>query len=348
MKKLITSTLFAVFFAMQAFAQYPARFDSIAYDFGTIREGDGIVVRNFSYTNIGSDTLFIQSVATSCGCTATKHNKVGVAPGQSDSIIVSFDPSGLSQEVFRYIYVCFKGINECQELVFRANVEPSPLTMNQLYPIRINDSVGVVTRQIDWNYIPYGTEASKTVMLANLSSKTIRIDMETDNKELSIDCPRAIRPNKVEPVVLTYSIDESTSKIGPRHDIIHVYINGKEERELTLDAHVTDNVSMKENKYASIHCSETDFQLTGRRKNVKMPVTISNLGDEPLVIHHIENGYHSHLDLNEGTVIQPGQILQANIKVQRNNSAERKSGYEFIHLYTNATMRLVYQLRVMW
>lgn len=348
MKRLLSSTLLAALFAVQAFAQYPAKFDSIAYDFGTIREGDGIVVRNFNYTNVGTDTLFVQSVATSCGCTATKHNKAGVAPGQSDSIIVSFDPSGLSQEVFRYIYVCFKGINECQELVFRANVEPSPLTMNQLYPIRINDSVGVVTRQIDWSYIPYGTETSKTVMVANLSSKMIRIDMETANKELTIDCPLAIRPNKVEPVVFTYNIDESVSRIGPRHDIVQVYINGKEERELLSDAHVTDNVTMKDEKYASIHCSETDFRLTSNRKSIKLPVVISNLGDAPLVIHHIENGYHVHLDLNDGTVIQPGQLLQAYIKVQRDSASERKNGYEFIHLYTNAPMRLVYQLRVIW
>lgn len=348
MKKIFCTATLSALLSVQAFAQYAAKFDSTAYDFGTIREGDGIVKCNFNYTNASSDTLYIQSVATSCGCTATRHNKTGVAPGQRDSVVVSFDPSGLSQEVFRYVYVCFKGVDECQELVFRANVEPSPLTMNQLYPIRINDSVGVVTRQIDWNYITYGTQASKTVMLANLSSKMIRVEMESDNRELDIDCPRAIRPGKVEPVVLSYNIDESVSKIGPRHDIVHIYIDGKEERSLLTDAHVTDKPSMNGNEYASIHCSETDFHISGNRKLVKLPVIITNVGQTPLIIRHIENGFHSRLDLNEGTVIQPGQLIHAYIKVQRETAAERKQGYEFIHLYTNAPMRLVYQLRVIW
>lgn len=343
MKKIIFPLLMAC--SMVCNAQVV--FDSTYFDFGTIHEGDGPVSTVFRFRNISSDTVFIQSIATSCGCTTTQHNNAGIAPGAKDSVRVNFDPSGLSLDVYRYIYVCFRNIDDCQELMICANIEPSPLTMRQIYPIRLSDSIGVTNRQIDWNYITYGTQSSKTVIIANISNTLSRIDLSAANPEIDIDAPAAIKGNQVEPVVITYNIPTTTQRIGPRHDTVNVLIDGIQARPLVIDAHVTDNVSM-EGDYASIHCSQTDFNVSSWKKKVRMPITITNVGNAPLVIHHIENDVHSQLELEEGQIIYPGHLVQTNVRVVRSARSDRKQGYEFIHLYTNAPMRLVYQLRVVW
>ena len=58
-------------------------FDEMAYDFGTIKDGE-LVHKTFKFTNTGDHELVLISVKGSCGCTVPDEwPKQPIAPGQS-------------------------------------------------------------------------------------------------------------------------------------------------------------------------------------------------------------------------------------------------------------------------
>ncbi len=68
-------------------------FSEYEHDFGKIAAGEKVAAI-FTFTNAGKGPLIINSVTTSCGCTASKYSRKPVAPGQSGTIEIVFDSSG--------------------------------------------------------------------------------------------------------------------------------------------------------------------------------------------------------------------------------------------------------------
>ncbi|HRR94485.1 MAG TPA: DUF1573 domain-containing protein, partial [Bacteroidales bacterium] len=60
-------------------------FSEYEHDFGKIAAGEKVAAI-FTFTNAGKGPLIINSVTTSCGCTASKYSRKPVAPGQSGTI----------------------------------------------------------------------------------------------------------------------------------------------------------------------------------------------------------------------------------------------------------------------
>ena len=67
-----------------------ARFDRTVHDFGKINTKDGAVSCTFEVTNIGSETLNIFAVVTTCGCTSVKWTRTDIAPGGKGTIDVTY------------------------------------------------------------------------------------------------------------------------------------------------------------------------------------------------------------------------------------------------------------------
>ena len=57
---------------------------------GTIEKGTTTTTK-FEFTNNGTQSLVIERVRTSCGCTASEYPKQPILPGQTASILVSYN-----------------------------------------------------------------------------------------------------------------------------------------------------------------------------------------------------------------------------------------------------------------
>ncbi|WP_372746022.1 DUF1573 domain-containing protein [Lutibacter sp.] len=68
-------------------------FDTMEYDFGTIKEGE-IIDGVFKVTNKGKVDLVITAVQPSCGCTTPDWTKDPIKPGESGEIKFSFNSNG--------------------------------------------------------------------------------------------------------------------------------------------------------------------------------------------------------------------------------------------------------------
>jgi hypothetical protein len=63
------------------------------YDYGTIKQGT-MAHKDYTFTNTGKSNLIIHKTKASCGCTASKPDKLTVAPGETSVIKVDFNSSG--------------------------------------------------------------------------------------------------------------------------------------------------------------------------------------------------------------------------------------------------------------
>lgn len=67
-------------------------FDRTQHDFGTVPQYGGTVETDFTLTNTGAETLEVGTITTSCSCTSAAISDSSVAPGDSATVTVVFDP----------------------------------------------------------------------------------------------------------------------------------------------------------------------------------------------------------------------------------------------------------------
>lgn len=68
-------------------------YEAVEIDFGKVREGK-IVEKTFWFRNTGAESLLIENVRSSCGCTVPEWPKEPVPPGGRGKIVVRFDTKG--------------------------------------------------------------------------------------------------------------------------------------------------------------------------------------------------------------------------------------------------------------
>lgn len=92
-------------------------------EFGEVLAGNKIS-RNVLITNTGKDTLKISSVRAQCGCTATELKHGFVAPGDSTTVLITFNSNGYPNgKVVKHVYVTSNdSTNANATLEFTANV----------------------------------------------------------------------------------------------------------------------------------------------------------------------------------------------------------------------------------
>lgn len=77
-------------------------FDKVAYDFGTIDEGDSIET-TFLITNNGKSDLLISNARATCGCTIPTWPKEAIKPGESSPMQVKFNSRGKRNKISKTI-----------------------------------------------------------------------------------------------------------------------------------------------------------------------------------------------------------------------------------------------------
>lgn len=65
---------------------------STFYDFGDIYQEEGEVFTTFTVTNTGDESLTINRLSTSCGCTTAEMDLSDLAPGEDREMVVTYDP----------------------------------------------------------------------------------------------------------------------------------------------------------------------------------------------------------------------------------------------------------------
>lgn len=92
------------------------QFVETSYDFGTTVQGTQ-VKHLFKFKNVGSDTLKIKQVKTSCGCTAAWESSKIIAPQKEGQIEVAFNTGSVLGKASKTIYIMSNDVESPKRFV---------------------------------------------------------------------------------------------------------------------------------------------------------------------------------------------------------------------------------------
>ena len=146
------------------------------YSFGSVYQGT-VVKHVFTLRNAGKDTLQIENVRSSCGCTVAMVDKKNVAPGESTLVEASFNSDRFAGHVSKDIYV-------------QSNDPAQPVTKLSLTgEVKVDLSISPGT--IYFSGLKEGAQVTRKLALINTSENTISIhEISSTVPDLRFELPK--------------------------------------------------------------------------------------------------------------------------------------------------------------
>jgi hypothetical protein len=144
------------------FCQPKISVDRTKIDMGVIYNGETKKAR-IVIKNIGSDSLKIVSVTTSCGCTTAKRPKDFLRRGEQDAVEVEFNSTGFRGRVEKHLTITTN-----DPTAYTTDVMILGDVIDELQPVG-NASV------IWLGAVPIGKEVTQTVTFKNVSGKVMTL-----------------------------------------------------------------------------------------------------------------------------------------------------------------------------
>ncbi len=316
---------FTAFTGVQCHGQQgpKAVFQAVEWNFGPVREVDGPVAHVFNFTNKGSRDIVVTRVSASCGCTATKYDPSPVKPKCSASIEVRFDPRDFSGPTRKSVSVAVSDGKEQQfiQLYVSAEVIPRPRTIEDEYPLALDDGLRVSGLHVPFGYMENGTVRTDTIKLINNSENDIRLSTEhtAGAKFLKADVPSIMKPGEKSLMTVTYDLRAADPVYGMVSDRIFLIINGRQSNlPVNVNAIVVDDFSRVDKETAPKLLMDPvfhNFGETGVGERLSKEIIITNAGSTPLIIRSVSARRNTESDLKEGAVIKPGGNITVTISM---------------------------------
>lgn len=98
--------------------------DGTVFDFGNIREEAGEVSHRFIFKNTSNEPFVVLGAAGKCGCTTASYSKKEIAPGDTASVVVKFNPTGRSGTFKQRVTVLLSSPSRHNTLFIKGVIEP--------------------------------------------------------------------------------------------------------------------------------------------------------------------------------------------------------------------------------
>ena len=94
---------------LTAYCRADVRWLETRHNFGAFDEDFGPATTEFKFVNTGDEPVSILGAHASCGCTTPKYPREAIAPGDTASITVTYDPAGRPGRFTKYVGVELSG-----------------------------------------------------------------------------------------------------------------------------------------------------------------------------------------------------------------------------------------------
>lgn len=140
------------------------------HDFGTIYQGEQ-VRHAFVFSNSGKDSLNIEKVSSSCGCTAALASAKSLAPGSSGEIQATFDSTRFRGAISKTVYLY---TNDPAQPVVQLHLKGN-----------IQEELVIDPQQVNFGVVAPKRTVKSTVSLINKGTREISLaGLETTTPEL--------------------------------------------------------------------------------------------------------------------------------------------------------------------
>lgn len=170
------------------------RFNPETLDFGCIRETDGPVSKTVQAINISQDTTFIISARTSCGCSEAEFDAKSIAPGDSTTVTITYDPTNRPGKFLKSAKI-FTGKDRISNTFrLKGNVIPSRNHLDKVYPEKVG-FLRLSNRLVSVGEIKPTEAKPFFIGIYNDSDQPLSLNVDSDNEALDVK----IQPEIVEP-----------------------------------------------------------------------------------------------------------------------------------------------------
>lgn len=305
----------ALFLPIQAQLNKPVmEFQKTVHDFGKIRETDGLVTVNFIYSNKGSVPLIITNIVTTCGCTSPSWTREPILPGMKGYISVTYNPANHLGTFEKAVTVSSNNANGDMLLHVQGFVIPREKTIEELYPVKIND-LRLKTTIVSFQTIVAGQQKTDTLPVANNGNIPIEVGFSNIPSHVTVKAiPQTLQPKEKGVIVITYDA-------GLQHDWdfvsdrISVLANGVGDAysKVMLTANIVEDFEkLTPDELANaphIQFDKTEHNFGRLKQGNKTSFTFkyTNTGKSDLIIRKVSSSCGCAVASPEKPILKPGE-----------------------------------------
>lgn len=294
------------------------------HDFGAFHEDDGRVNCEFRFVNEGTEDVAIRAARASCGCTTPSYTKTPIAPGDTATVAVSFNPTGRPGRFSKSVTIDIAGAGAGprQMLVINGVVIGSGNTLRSRYPVE-HGAMKLRTTQLPFGTVLKGKAKSAFLEVYNASSEPIVPQWTSLPAHFRLATSGTDTIPAGEQLVYSLTLTPSqTSLYGILTDSAFIALPGQEPLKIDLTAILEEDFSRltpsqrEKAPVVSVDPLRVDFgEFPAGGEPVTRSFVIENKGKSDLLIHRLyttDPGVSVKLDK---TKVKKGQHATATVTV---------------------------------
>ena len=325
MKQIVTLVAILVLTSLSAIANDGClRWLETSHNFGAFQEQMGLTSCRFQAVNEGADSVSVLQARATCGCTKPTYTSGAIAPGDTLTVNVSYDPSGRPGKFSKQVRV---ETNEGKySLTIKGTVIGAPATLATRYPIEVGQM------RISNSMTPFGQALKGRVLSAvvNIYNPTDH-DVIPDVDSLPRYVRASFRPEVIRPGEMgTLSLTAYTEECDDYGVITDSFVIIPDSRTAPHDRMAVATTIIVNEDFSQLTPEQRergacatlsvgnalDFgNLTAADGIKEKTVTITNTGKSPLIIRRYftaDEAVTLHLNKNK---IKPGKSAKLKVTV---------------------------------
>ena len=330
-------------------------FESTTLDFGHIAEDGGVVARRAVAENRGDRPIVVVDVVTACGCTTASYSRRPIAPGESFTLDISYNPMDRPGRIDRRISVITSDSEAAIKIHLVGNVTPRQRSIYEIYPFDMGGGLRLESNFHSFACIEHGKAAEVRIGYVNSSTERIypTFVIERSSGLLDIAIPHSMAPGESGDIVLRYAVDQTSPTYGSISDHIRFNIDGKASQYLlTTYAGVVDNFDLIDDISAPRLVVSKNIIKFGdvnvSNGVLERMVELRNEGASPLVVRRIECSDRAvECVVDRDVVIAAGESMEIVVRIYGNRIEDVDNPLVArLYVITNDPMRPMQTIRV--
>lgn len=325
MKRLLF--LFLTIIPLLAFSQKAKiDFEKTAHDFGIISETGGPAVYDFVFKNTGDAPLILNSVRASCGCTTPSWSRQPIAPGETGSIKVSFDPRHRPGRFNKSITVNSNASTPVSSLSIQGTVSAKPADPYAAYHYTVGN-LKITANSLNLGSINNTDVAERAIDIINTGTEPVTVKVAADPSFMTVTVtPETLKNGEKGKIAVKYNAD-AKKDWGFVSDKISVAVSPDAKGEITVVVNIKEDFSKMNPEEAPVASfSETAAELGVLTKNAshKHEFYIQNDGKSDLVIRKIKTSDNTVTATPARSVIKAGKKAKVSVILKTDEQPGKK------------------------
>ncbi len=317
------------------------KFETLTYDFKTIKEEKGPQTCVFKFTNVGKEDIQILNVRPGCGCTTSEYTKEPVKPGGSGVVKATYDPTRRPGVFNKSIAVTTNDpASPNITLIIKGNVLEHPKTRDELYPMQ-QGSLRFFTNHLSFNLTNTETKID-TLKVVNAGAKRIEFNYDKLPSYVTILNPilTKLDTGKTGKIIVKYDAAKR-NEIGFAYDKFSITTNdtAQVDKLVYLSANISEDFSkltpeqMANAPAITVEKEAYDFGKVKVGDMVEYNFVITNTGKSKLIFRKVKASCGCTATQPEKMEVEPGETTH--IKATFNTTGKVGQQHKTITVITN-------------